>query len=266
MNRLQKKCVIATAGFHLLLLVILFVGPAFFWAREKPDDSQVLDAIPSNLVDAALNSGVKNATPPAPAPVVTPPQPAPPAPRPMVQPEPTPTIVDNVEKFFTPEPPKPTPATTENQSHTPKVDLHVVTHNAPKNSVTNPKPNSQAIKNITDRLRHSLSSPTEIDVPGNGSAAAANYKDALATIYYNAWTTPDNTVNDEANTLVKVTVASDGTVISARIITPSGDARTDDSIRRALERVASVPPLPDQSKTEQDFVFAFNLKTKRTLE
>ncbi len=37
MNRLQKKCVIATAGFHLLLLVILFVGPAFFWSREKPD-------------------------------------------------------------------------------------------------------------------------------------------------------------------------------------------------------------------------------------
>ncbi len=52
MNRLQKKCVIATAGFHLLLLVILFVGPAFFNARQKPDDSQVLDVIPANLIDA----------------------------------------------------------------------------------------------------------------------------------------------------------------------------------------------------------------------
>jgi len=41
MNRLQKKCIMATAGFHLLLLVILFVGPAFFWSREKPDDSPV---------------------------------------------------------------------------------------------------------------------------------------------------------------------------------------------------------------------------------
>ncbi len=35
MNRLQKKCVIATAGLHLLLLVILFVGPAFFNPRPK---------------------------------------------------------------------------------------------------------------------------------------------------------------------------------------------------------------------------------------
>ena len=76
MNRLQKKCVIATAGFHLLLLVILFVGPAFFNSEPKTDDSQVLDVIPANLIDAAFNSGVKNATPPAPTPIVTPPQPS----------------------------------------------------------------------------------------------------------------------------------------------------------------------------------------------
>jgi len=47
MNRLQKKCVLATAGFHLLLLVILFVGPAFFWARQKPDTTPVPGRPPS---------------------------------------------------------------------------------------------------------------------------------------------------------------------------------------------------------------------------
>jgi len=76
MNRLQKKCVMATAGVHLLLLVILFVGPAFFYSRPKADDLQVLDVIPAHLIDAAFNSGVANATPPPPAPV-TPPPPAP---------------------------------------------------------------------------------------------------------------------------------------------------------------------------------------------
>src|ERR1019366_1631783 len=76
MNRLQKKCVIGTAGVHLLLLVILFVGPAFFYSRPKADDLQVLDVIPANLIDAAFNSGVANAAPPPPAPV-TPPPPAP---------------------------------------------------------------------------------------------------------------------------------------------------------------------------------------------
>ena len=68
MNRLQKKCVLGTAGVHLLLLVILFVGPAFFYSRPKPDDMQVLDVIPANLIDAAFNSGVANAVPPPPGP------------------------------------------------------------------------------------------------------------------------------------------------------------------------------------------------------
>ena len=68
MNRLQKKCVMATAGVHLLLLVILFVGPAFFYSRPKADDLQVLDVIPAHLIDAAFNSGVANAQPPPPAP------------------------------------------------------------------------------------------------------------------------------------------------------------------------------------------------------
>ena len=61
MNRLQKKCVIATAGVHLLLVVILFVGPAFFYSKPKADDLQVLDVIPANLIDAPFNSGVANA-------------------------------------------------------------------------------------------------------------------------------------------------------------------------------------------------------------
>ena len=61
MNRLQKKCVIATAGIHLLLLLILLVGPAFFNPQPKPDDTQVLDVIPANLIDAAFNSGVRGA-------------------------------------------------------------------------------------------------------------------------------------------------------------------------------------------------------------
>src|SRR5471032_1297655 len=100
MNRLQKKCVIATAGFHLLLLVILFVGPAFFNSKPKVDDSQVLDMIPANLIDAEFNSGVKGAQPPPPTPIVTPPQPQP-TPTP---PTPQPTLLTKLETYFTPEP------------------------------------------------------------------------------------------------------------------------------------------------------------------
>src|ERR1700691_2477182 len=148
MNRLQKKCLVATAGFHLLLLVILLVGPAFFAPKPKADDSQVLDVIPANLIDAAFSSGVKNATPPAPTPIATPPpQPTPPAPKPIVQPAPAPqpTFLTKLEKILTPEPANPPPALTESQSHKIQVNTQLVTRTSPKNSTTAaPQDNSQA--------------------------------------------------------------------------------------------------------------------------
>ncbi len=70
MNRQQKKCLIATVGFHLLLILILVVGPGFFSPKPKPDTTQLLDVIPATAVEAALNSGVKSAQPPPPAPPV----------------------------------------------------------------------------------------------------------------------------------------------------------------------------------------------------
>ena len=75
MNRLQKKCVIATAGIHLLLLLLLVFGSAFFNPQPKPDDTHLLDVISSNAIDTAFSSGVRNATPPPPAPAVTTPPP-----------------------------------------------------------------------------------------------------------------------------------------------------------------------------------------------
>ena len=86
MNPLQKKCVLATAGFHLLLLVILFLGPGFFNRQTPPDTLPTLKIIPANAVDAALNSGSTAATP---AP------PTPPPPTPVVTPPPEPTSTPN---------------------------------------------------------------------------------------------------------------------------------------------------------------------------
>src|SRR5690242_635415 len=55
MNRLQKKCFIASAGTHGLLFVILFVGPAFLSGRDtKAENVEVLDFIPPRTVDALV--------------------------------------------------------------------------------------------------------------------------------------------------------------------------------------------------------------------
>src|SRR5476651_2633011 len=154
MNRLQKKCVIATAGFHLLLLVILFVGPAFFNEKPKVDDSPVLNFVSPDTIESALNNGSQHATPPPPAPIVPPP-PAPPVPQPVVPPPPVPqhTIAERLENFFKPAPVKRVPVPPENQPRKIQVDLHPVVHTVPKNPAANPKPNPQAMKNIADNLR-----------------------------------------------------------------------------------------------------------------
>src|SRR6266853_1217187 len=65
MNRLQKKCFIVSAGVHLLLFVILLVGPAFLSSKSHSEDVQALDFYPSKLIDAALiGGGNRSAKPP----------------------------------------------------------------------------------------------------------------------------------------------------------------------------------------------------------
>ena len=273
MNRLQKKCVLATTGFHLLLLVILFVGPAFFWAREKPDDTPVLEMISPNLVDTAT-TGIPNAQPPpAPAPTPVKPEVTPPAPvpKPVVQPAPvpvtTPTLTERVEKFFKPEPAKPVPAPAENPPHTPKVNLTLTTRMPPKGNSTPARPapdNSKAVATALAALRKNLSSPTEIAPVGNSSVAAANYAQTVKSVYERAWAPPAETASDDANVKVRVTIASDGTVISAQIIGPSGDPSVDTSVQNTLDRVQFIAAFPSGSAdTERTYIINFNLKAKR---
>ncbi len=120
MNRLQKKCIIASTGIHLLLAGILIVGPAFLSSRGKTDNSPpVLTFVAIKTSDDEASGGGDNTVkaPPAavlttpdvavaPLPVVTPPaQVTPPVveriPPPQVQKTPTPT-----PEGFSADPPK----------------------------------------------------------------------------------------------------------------------------------------------------------------
>jgi TonB family protein len=271
MNRLQKKCLLATAGFHLLLLVILLVGPAFFSPKPKPDDLQLLDVIPANAIDAAFNSGVKNAQAPAPTPIVTPPAPQP-QPKPVVTP---PTLMQQVEKFFKPAPDKlPPDDSAKPNEHVIKPDLNPVTHVAPKNTTTTTAPDAsqknakaKALAAALKALRSNLSSGTTIDMPGDSSAAYANYASIVKSVYTQAWTPPDDTTSDDANVKVSITIANDGTVISAHIIGASGDASVDNSVQKTLDRVQQIAPFPDgATEKERTYIINFNLKAKRMLE
>src|ERR1044071_1697266 len=88
MSRLQKKCFVASTGFHLLLVVILFVGVGFHSAPKQPENVQELHLIPDNLVDALVSGGGRPKTPfTAPAAVLASARAEPPAQK-IRQPEP----------------------------------------------------------------------------------------------------------------------------------------------------------------------------------
>jgi TonB family protein len=282
MNRLQKKCLLATAGFHLLLLVILLVGPAFFSPKPKPDDLQLLDVIPANAIDAAFSSGVKNAQPPAPTPIVAPPTPQPtpvqPEPKPVVTP---PTLMQQVEKFFKPAPDKlppddlkPVEKIDPNQAHVPKINLQPVTRTVPNNSAPTvshddleKNAKAKALASALRALRSNLSSSTTIDMPGNSSVAQVNYASIVRSVYDQAWTVPDNVTSENENVKVSVTIASDGTVINVHIISPSADANLNASVQRTLERVTFVAPfLAGMTEKEWTRTISFNPETKKMSE
>ncbi|HEY2330268.1 MAG TPA: TonB family protein [Verrucomicrobiae bacterium] len=281
MNRLQKKCLIATAGFHLSLVLVLVFGSAFFTEHPKPDETTLLTVIPANLIDAAFNSGVKGAQPPAPTP------PPPPEPKPVVTPPtPAPSLVQKVENFFKPEPQKLspddlTPTDTGEKPAKPKHEIKVdltkqVVRNAPKTTDTSDadareakrlaKAKAKVFADAARSIKENASSATTVEMPGTGSVSYANYGAAIKSIYDQAWTPPNDTASDDANTTVSITIRNDGTVIASRIISPSGDAGVDASVQRALDRVTSVPAFPDGAKeTERTFKITFNLKAKRML-
>src|SRR5712691_11704861 len=105
MNRLQKKCFIASAGLHLLLVIILFMGSAFLGSREKPAPSQYIDIIPYKVIEAPfVGGGNPNAKPPRPTPQVQSPPIQPPAPQPSPPEKSSPPETVKETKQLKPEP------------------------------------------------------------------------------------------------------------------------------------------------------------------
>ena len=294
MNRLQQKCVIASGGVHLLLIVILVIGPAFLTSKGKSDNSPILDVIPGKLIDAAFSGGGNpHGTPPPPAP------PAPPAPQ-VAQPAPQPERVKAPEPEKVNEPqPRPEPVeeakplkpdpdsleTSDNHKHkkpevstTPIVRKQDTGKSVKKPNTTSSTDNeerrmadarrraAELIGATARSLRDDVSPGISMDPigPGGGGEAYASYDQVVRSIYWHAWTAPEDTASDEAVTKVTVTIESSGTVLSAHIIKPSGDASVDRSVQRTLDRVTFIAPFPEGAREKQrTYTINFNLKAKR---
>src|SRR5437588_10960132 len=227
MNRLQKKCFIVSGGLHLLLALILLVGPAFLSSRSKTDDMATIDFIPNKLIDEAFSGGGN--------PKAAPPPPALPPPQQEVSP---PASRPEPEKIREPEPPKELvkePESLESSKERkkrPEITTKAVSRNPDaQKKAKQPSPTDTRTKELADArrkaadligkttrsLRDDLSPTTTIDTnygPGGGGEAYANYAQVVKSIYEHAWIPPDDTASDDAITKVSVTIRSDGKVVS----------------------------------------------------
>lgn len=275
MSRLQKKCFIGASGMHLLLLVVLFVGPAFM-SGDKVDDTPVLTFIPTITTDDKVSGGGAP-KPPTPQPQ---PQPQPQVQPPTPQPQPQPVRDADPPKVETPKITKPSTDSLdpqpEKKTHQVKVSDTVVKIKQP--SKTTSKPNTQTasnterqqqVANTLRRIQGNLSSTTTVDMPegpGGGGPSYANYAQVVRKIYTDAWTIPADVTDDEATVKVRVTIARGGNVISSSIVQSSGSALVDRSIQATLDRVTFVAPFPEGAKEAQrTFTINFSLKAKKLL-
>lgn len=293
MNRLQKKCFLASAGIHLLLALILIIGPGFVSSKSKPDDLPILDFVPVKTVDELVAPGGGNPhvklPPVQPLPLPPQPQPQPQAAAPAPQPQP------RSEKVREPDPvPAPKPMSRDEDSLEPskekrvhKIEINTKLVTRKRETTDDRRAREEAaarqeakawadarrrlarqIGRAADAIGSQMSDATTVELPGPGGGGVpyANFLQAVKSIYANAWLLPDSVEDNEATTVASVTIARDGSVISAKIVRFSGDSVVDHSVQATLERVRFVAPLPDNSKEDQRTVtINFNVKAKRLL-
>jgi len=284
MNRLHKRCFVASAGVHLLLLVILFVGPAFFSQKNKMSDVTTVTFYPDLLIDSDFAGGghpnpkpppVTRLAPPQLQVAVSVPQPQQPSPKDAQEANTSRSVSDSLEMARDRKQHKVEVNTTlvRRKPNSKTQDKPVSTDSAAKAQEQQQADNRQRLARQLTRaaanIQDGISSAVTVEDFGQsaGGPAYASYAAWVKTVYEDAWVVPDDAANDDAIAKATVTIARDGTIISAQLTKKSGDAQMDASVQRAIERVTTIGrAFPDGSKDKQrTYVIPFNLKAKRGL-
>ena len=234
MSRLKRSCVVGSVVFHALILAMLVLGPMLLAKREEK--VRVIDLVPSEVIDKLLSPAAQVAPPPAPAP----PKPKQPEPK-KVQPKPKPK-------------PKPIPPK-------PKIKVNL-NSNVRKPDAQKKESQKEAAKRQTalNKLQTKLSGRTSVNVP-LGRYASANYESLIRRKYMDATIHP-GAISGDPVVKVRLVIARNGRILSARVTGKSGVASWDRSVQKALDRVKFIKPFPESMKgSQQTFNLNFNSRS-----
>ena len=247
MSRLKRSCVVGSVVFHALILAMLVLGPMLLAKREEK--VRVIDLVPSEVIDKLLAPAAQVAPPPAPAP----PKPKQPEPK-KVQPKPKPKPI----------PPKPKPKKiTPKPKPKPKPIIRVnLNSNVRKPDAQKKESQKEAAKRQTalNKLQTKLSGRTSVNVP-LGRYASANYESLIRRKYMDATIHP-GAISGDPVVKVRLVIARNGRILSARVTGKSGVASWDRSVQKALDRVKFIKPFPESMKgSQQTFNLNFNSRS-----
>ena len=274
MSRLRKKCIIVSMGMHFLLLLVVVFGVAFATSRVKLPETNILtmriDVDPLEQAQPRQPVQMRNVRP----------EPLPPTPR-VKSRQPTPRAVKPEPQKQQPlkQPKKPTPkkpAQVKKPDRRPKKPRNIsttVVNRTIGSSTSQPKatprslPRSNPIKvdsNTIKNLRQNLSTTSKVSFR-SGTTSYNRYKEWVASLYQQKWNRglpPKSTSYRGKVIRVRVTVAKNGSVLSARIISRSGMVALDNSVQAALNAVRSIgrPFPPGVKEREQTFMVDFQDK------
>ena len=266
MGRLKRSCVVGSVVFHALTLALLVLAPVLL--AKRVEKVQVIDLIPSEIVDQIMAppAPVAPPTPPTPAPTKpTPPKPTPPEPKPKppdpTPPKPKPKPVEVVKPKPKPKPVKPkikvNLKSTMRQPDTQKVKAQQAAAERARQAEAK---RQAALKQSLNNLDSKLSGRTSVNVP-QGRYAAANYESLIRRKYVDATIHP-GTISGDPVVKVQLVIARNGNVISARIIGVSGLASWDRAVQKALDRVKRIAPFPaGMSGAKKTFNLNFNSRS-----
>jgi TonB family protein len=306
MNRLETKCLVASAGAHGALFLLLFLAPLIWLPKHHEIILPVITFLPSRIMPGPPSGGSPNARPPAPAPPAPvqaqapaePVAPAPPPPSPTPRPE-TRTTRDEPEA-----PPKTRshrsvePTVSEKRTEKSKVDetdepTHFKTARkkvpiefapeSPKSKANSDSKSraraaaanaraqqfTKSLSQMLNNLDRGLSSSDtsfELPGPGGGGEVTAPYASAVSAIYYNAWILSPEDKDQVATVKVRVVISRSGRVESFTLVKRSGNGTLDRSVGR-LENIQQLLPFPEgMTEPRVSFILNFNPKIKSDSE
>ena len=271
MGKLKRSYLAGSLVLHTVILALLVLGPMLLAKREEK--VQVIDLIPSEIVDQIM-APKTSVAPPAPSPPK--PKPAPPKPKPVkitkpkpkpVPPKPKPVKITKPKPKPVPPKPKPVkitkPQITVNLKPTvrrPDSSKIKAQQEAAERARRAEAERQQAINRSINKIDSKLSGATAVNAP-LGRMAAANYESLIRKKYMDATFHP-GAISGDPVVKVGLVIARSGSVLSARIINSSGVTSWDRAVQKSLDRVKHIAPFPKAiSGSQKTFTLNFNSRS-----